>query len=88
MNNVNVNDILHLSKNQKRQRKKELKHFLRLKNTEMTIKKINEKALNLIKQAQAFKVPHMMKAADETQRQINNGTIKVKHIQTLAKFKR
>jgi len=47
---------------------------------------IYDTALNVIKTARALKVPHMMKAADEIQRQVNKQTIKARHLRSLNKL--
>lgn len=67
----NVNSTVHLPRLTKKERK-EL-HKIKTENMYNT-------ALNLVRKARAFKLPHMMNAANETQRQINNETITLKKI--------
>ncbi|KYN34291.1 Zinc finger CCHC domain-containing protein 7 [Trachymyrmex septentrionalis] len=77
--NINVNNTPHLSK-------KEKKKLNYLKLIEMRDQNIYDIALNIIKTARALKVPHMMKAADEIQRQVNKRTVKAKHLRSLSKL--
>lgn len=81
--NINVNNSinvlpLYLTKNQRRKR------LQKLKKTELNTN--IDRALDLIRKARAFELPHMMNAADEMQRRINNRTIKPNHIRTLSKL--
>lgn len=81
-----------LSKKEKNRRQKKLKkssyiNFLaEIKGKRHNAESIYKKALDLIKKARTFKLPHMRNAADEMQRQINNQTVKVKHVRTLSKL--
>lgn len=81
--NINANNILHIPYLTKRERKKRLKELNKLNTQNMYM---YNRALNLIRKAHSFKLPHMMNAADEMQRQLNNQTITLKHIQTLNKL--
>lgn len=78
--NINVNNTPYLSKKEK----KKLNYFKL--NEMLKSQNIYDAALNIIKTARALKVPHMMKAADEIQRQVNKRTIKAKHLRSLHKL--
>ncbi|RLU22158.1 hypothetical protein DMN91_006538 [Ooceraea biroi] len=45
-----------------------------------------DKALNLVQEARAFQSPHMMKAANEFEKKINNNAVMFNHIRTLRKL--
>ncbi|XP_071556644.1 uncharacterized protein [Temnothorax nylanderi] len=79
--NINVNNMVHIPCLTKKHKKrlKELKIKTNIENSIAT-------AVGLIRKARAFKVPHMMNAADEMQRRIRNQTITPKHIKTLSKL--
>ncbi|XP_018361617.1 PREDICTED: uncharacterized protein LOC108760276 isoform X2 [Trachymyrmex cornetzi] len=77
--NVNVNDKPYLSKKDKKRLNFELNEMMKSQN-------IYDTALNIIKMARTLKVPHMMKAADEIQRRVNNQTIQANHLRSLNKL--
>ncbi|XP_018053884.1 PREDICTED: uncharacterized protein LOC108690878 isoform X1 [Atta colombica] len=78
--NINVNNTPYLSKKEK----KKLNYFKL--NEMIKSQNIYDIALNVIETARALKVPHMMKAADEIQRQVNKRTIKARHLRSLNKL--
>ncbi|XP_077254545.1 uncharacterized protein LOC143893249 isoform X2 [Temnothorax americanus] len=79
--NINVNNMVHIPSLTKKYKKrlKELEIKTNIENSIAT-------AVGLIRNARAFKVPHMTNAADEMERRIRNQTITLKHIKTLSKL--
>ncbi|XP_024873887.1 uncharacterized protein LOC112459343 isoform X2 [Temnothorax curvispinosus] len=77
--NINVNNMVHIPRLTKTHKKRLKKLNIKIENSIAT-------AVGLIRKARAFKVPHMMNAADEMQRRIRNQTIRPKHIKTLSKL--
>lgn len=88
--NINViRDTPFLSKKHRKRRETDTySKFIAQINAKHTNNKEStyKKALKLVKKARAFKLPHIMNAADEIQRRINNQTVEIKHVQMLSKL--
>ncbi|XP_011859733.1 PREDICTED: uncharacterized protein LOC105557171 isoform X2 [Vollenhovia emeryi] len=73
---------LYYSKKERKIRLKELNDIIKSQNE----KNIHNAAVGLIKEARSYKLPLLINAADEMQRQIRNQTLTPKHIRMLFKL--